>query len=859
MSKYLFVTGFLFFVFLPKVLHSQQLIYESKKELDYYFDKSDAANEAVFALLGDNLSAGAYFKYQLSVQTEVYKQQNGYSVKIKTVRNDVVCRYRYKGFLLNDFIVADRISVQGNITGSQTSLLYFDIKEKEISSSDVILDTVLLSEGEWSSFHFAVSDIRLFMGEKAIVHLKEGLKKIDNFSRYDSLHADWQMRMAQIDLSNIDMIPVYRFRIDDLEQELLLYDKNEYEVLLGRSGKDNQDYLHKRSILFNKVEELKLDLSKKMAEMDALMYREGKRFEEEGDFEKAIFYYNRALDYNPSHCEALEKLSEIYIHNNLHQQNLELFTGLKMRGADIVCESTLASSVCDSMCMKVSSLIVKRNYYDAMKFLDTLEQLLFQVSDTSYMRIYHNLKKQAQEGIYDSYFEVIGRSIRNNKLELGKEYIYGLSDIMRQGGDEPSKNDKYMQMMNRYLASYGEKVRQNAGNRNYAAVISDNDKMIVFLDSVLYPYDKKMFEDSYTASHTAVYFEKKKYSELEASDYYATYSRYISATDRLPDNIADATDVANSPHHLLAKAILRWNNTRTDFSILDTLWEFYQTDNRYVFSYDTIVFPQAIRIVSETVSKINQHAWGNELLQANTLIGKIEHIVPFLRLRQTDFVLFQRYNQTKELVYHRFTQQAESEYNALVAKVKQFAEAKDYMLAYALLKKGNVFLEQTVYMAHVDRLTEQVRIPAVFQYKMLMVEQNLALGDFIQGFMLYEDAYNYFAENNISQYDLVCDSLPVFIKSRNKKEFLQSAIVYYMNENKYMNALDVMFYTVDLGYSDKDLQMKLGKKMKSAAYSLHSLTEKYTFSQAHKPFLEGFIGKSKAFWYLKANQKKAEQ
>ncbi len=182
MLRYFFVVIFLCFATVSNVLHSQQLVYESKKELDYYFDKSDSQNDAVFSLLGDNLSSGAYFKYQLNIQVEVHRQQNKYLLKIKTVRNNVECRYRYRGFLVSDFIVADRISIQGNLTSGQTSLMNFSCKEKEIPLSDMILDTVLISDLELGYFHSSISEIRLFLREKSITRLKEGFRVIDNWS-----------------------------------------------------------------------------------------------------------------------------------------------------------------------------------------------------------------------------------------------------------------------------------------------------------------------------------------------------------------------------------------------------------------------------------------------------------------------------------------------------------------------------------------------------------------------------------------------------------------------------------------------------------------------------------------------------
>lgn len=855
MLRYFVIVIFLLFTIVSNVLHSQQLVYESKKELDYYFDKSNSQHDAIFNLLGNNLSSEAYFKYQLNIQVEIYKQQNKYPVKVKVVRENVECRYRYRGFLVSDFIIADKISIQGDLTSSHTSLITFGFKEKEIPSSNIILDTVLISDLELSYFHSSISEIRLFLEEKSITRLKEGFKAIDDFFRYDSLYADWKFKIEEMNLSNVDRIPVYQFQLNDIEQEVLQYDKNEYEVLLSQSGLDNQDYLHKRSVLLNRISERTLEISRKMAVMDQLMYEEGKHFEEENDLPKAMFYYVRTLDYNPLHCEALEKLSDLYIQNNLHQQNLDLFARLKVRGEDIVCESTLTSTVCDSMCMKVNQFIMNRNFYDALKFLDTLELMIYQISDTSYMQIYYNLKKQAQEGIYDSYFEVIARAIKNNKLDLGKEYIYGLTDIMQNDRNNPAENPKYMQMMERFLSKYMDNIRSSLRKRNYDNIVSGNDAMILFLDSIVYSYGKEVFKNSYTTSHTALYLEKKKHSEADAFDYLKIYSEYISVTDK-PENLLfeDDNNIITTDHgkdrcNLLVQYVLRWNESNDDFSVLDTLFELFQMETCNNQLYDITISRQTTRIISETVSKINQYAWSNELLKAGVLMTKTDNILSFLNLQQTDSALFLKYNQTKKLSFHRFSQQAEQKYINLAAKVEKLTDEKDYLQAYNLLQKEDVFLKQTIYQAHLERLKEQIRIPSTFRQKMFAAEQDFLLGDFIEGFIFYEDAYNYFVENNVAQYDLTCDQLLVFVKKRKQNDFLKSAIIYFINNNDYVNAMDMMMYATGLSYTNEDLQMQLGTKMKSASYNFDLLKEKYTFTKVHKPFLRSFLGKFKAFWY----------
>jgi hypothetical protein len=588
--------------------------------------------------------------------------------------------------------------------------------------------------------------------------------------------------------------------------------------------------------------------------MDALMFEKAKQFEEKQDIEKALFYYNRTLDYNPLHCDALERLSDLYTRQHLYKENLELFTNLRIRGANVSCEATLTTTVCDSMSLKVTSLIEQRNYYDAVKLLDTLELLFNQMHGNACLETYLALRKQAQDGIYASYLEVINRAIKGNKIDLCKDYIYGLIAIMDKDRNLPSENLPFMQMIERFIAKYKENVKNVLKKKKYEEVIRSNDAMLVFLDSIRCRKEEELFFESYSISYTEIYLQKKQRSEEEAMMFFASYEKYITfSNDEITENQMSPVQELSSEntYDLLVNYVFKWNVVPDDFSILDHLVALLQWEKEKEYTVSAIdhlfIEQRIIPLVTNALSKINQYAWTNEFSSATELIKKIDEVMILLNLTQELSDVSEKYFQTSALLQQRINERAEIEYHSFSLKIKKMVEQKLYFQAYHLLKTENLYLQKTVYQKQINQLIKEVEIPALFEEKMTSVEQSLALGDYPAAFAKYEEAHLYFLKNNLSQYGLTCDDLFTFIKTGKRENLLRAACWYYMADFNYRYALDLMMYIIDLGYKNNDIQVKLGSAMRKSSYKFSEISEKYTFTKVHKPFLEHFLGK---FGYL---------
>ena len=834
-----------------QIAYSQDIVYREAKPFSFYFERNNPNYAPLFDLL-DSCPQDAFIKYYVDLQIEIFRQNGTDSIDLKFFTKGADCLCRYRNFLIGDFIFVENFTVEFIHYDYYIPIREVNIENYRISDKDTFFDANFIP----ADIQFTISEIEYRIGEEEYELFKQGLKRIDNYFLFDSLWNNWLQQIDYLDLSNVDMLPIYQFKLKDIATEIKKYDSNEYEVLLSKSGLDNRDYLQKRAVLFKKIEDLTLSLSQKIAAMDELMFEKAKQFEDEQSIDRAIFYYNRTLDYNPLHCDALERLSDLYTRQNLHKENLELFTNLRIRGEDISCEAALTSSVCDSMCLKASHLIEQRNFYDAIKFLDTLELMFHQMAGDACLQTYLSLRKQAQEGIYNSYIDVINRGIRENKIDLCKEYIYGLVAIMEKDKNLPSDNQSFTQMMERFISRYRENVKNVVKKKKYDEAIRGNDAMLVFLDSIRYGKNKELFFDSYSISCNEIYREKRKRSEEEATAFFNIYGKYITFSEeyKIPENQEFVQELNDeNKYEFLVNYVLAWNISADDFSMLDTVISLLQWEIEKEYTKSAIdssfVEKKINPLIMSALNKVEHYAWINEFSSATMLIKKIDNIFPLLDLSDETNSISSKYKETTELLQQRINERAEKEYTAFSLKIKELEQQKQYFQAYHLLKTENLYLQKTIYQNPINQLLKEVEIPAVFQEKMVSVEQNLALGDFTSAFSEYEEAFSYFQKNNLSQYGLICDSLYIFVKASKRESLLKAACHYYTDSANYLNALGVMMYLVDLGYKCDDVQAKLGLAMRKSSYRLADISENHSFTKAHKPFLQNFLGKFGYFWY----------
>ena len=674
---------------------------------------------------------------------------------------------------------------------------------------------------------------------------------MDAFSQQDSLFENWDKRLNAIDLSNIDRLPIYRFTLNEVRNEIKQYEEWEDDA----SKQKQSDLNWKINYISNMLEQ-------RLLRIDSLFFAKALQFEQQGNEQDAVFYYKRSLDFNPSHCLSAERLSYIYARNGQNQQHIELLKFLNLDNRLKDCSLRLFDFAFDSLVKKSNRLIEQRNYYDALKVLDTMKLFLHYFPHEKQARTYPVLLELAQNGIYASYFDIINKSLKINKLSLAKEYISGLFLLIENNNQQPNQNFFFLESVQNLIFAHRSNADMDIQRKRYDKAIETTDSMLLFLNSMNCLSADNLFFNIYSAAYTAQYSHLLKNGNPFADEFYQehkSYIVYVPKTDSLyAENNLSKQDSLNedAKDFLIGKSLYDRINEYVfhsgDFSIVDSffIWQSWMKSisAESVSTKDFISELITKRLIIKALSKTNQYAWSNELLKAIHLLEKIDAV--FIRFTlQEDAVLAEKNMETTDLVEERINKYACEEVQQRLAKAKELIEQKQYYTAYLLLTKSDSIIEKSIYKFDTEPLAKQITLPASFQKEEQNAKNMLEMGYFWEGFEKYNQAYAFYRENEIAQYRLECDDLQDFVEKSNRETYFRELTFYYIKKGLCKEALFQMFDVVSRGKGNKEWQTEVGEAMKKID-NCKELIEKQCFTREYKPFLDAYFGKKISWWYV---------
>lgn len=353
------------------------------------------------------------------------------------------------------------------------------------------------------------------MDKRFILFLFFSLTTIALFPQQDSLFDGWNKRLDGINFSNIDRLPIYRFTLNEIRDEI-----KQYAALEDVDKEKLSDLRWKINYISNLLEQ-------KLARIDRLFFEKALLFEQQGNEQEAIFYYKRSLDFNPSFCLSVEKLSFIYAKNGQNKLHIELFAFLSLYNQLKECDLKIFNAVFDSLIARSNRLIEQRNYYDALEVLDTTKQFLDYVPQEKYLRKYPILLELAQNGIYASYYNIIDKAINIYQLSLAKEYISGLVHVIEKNNHLQSQNLFLTVAIQNLIFAHRSIAEMDLERKQYDKTIEATDSMCLFFNSINYSYPEDLFFDIYSAAYTARYFNMLKNKDPFAEQFYQKHKSYI--------------------------------------------------------------------------------------------------------------------------------------------------------------------------------------------------------------------------------------------------------------------------------------------------------------------------------------------
>jgi tetratricopeptide (TPR) repeat protein len=403
--------------------------------------------------------------------------------------------------------------VNGNLFINDKSILAMQIQNKLIPENKIICDTLIQYIDDSLEWSHKIEYLQFYFDEHLEANIVSRIAKIDAYHQNDSLFYQWQKALDKINLSNVDLLPIYKFNLDDIENEATVYISNQFENLLALSKVDNTNYLTKVSKLFNRIKTIKNYLTSTLPEMDEMLYRKGKECEQQENYEKAVYYYQRSLDYNPTHCQSCLALSNYYILQKNYTKPIGLLSNLYKDTSQTIDNHSVANNLYQILLLTAEEDIKKNDYYSALKTLDTLENFCSQMPVNFCDSKYKLLQEEAKQGIYNAYFDVIRQAIRNERFALSINYTQGLRTIMQKNQDSLENYTSYHDLRQLLWNSFSKSCQKKLSKKQYTTVLTEVSDFQNVLDSSNFDYPQSVLYELYSYCYTQLYIEKN--AEIE--------------------------------------------------------------------------------------------------------------------------------------------------------------------------------------------------------------------------------------------------------------------------------------------------------------------------------------------------------
>ncbi|MBO4581716.1 MAG: hypothetical protein J5701_05445 [Bacteroidales bacterium] len=874
-------------ILLASVLtQAQKQVYHHEQIFSYYFEKHNPNHLFVFQL--DSNCQLNFFKFYVTLATDIFQYDSThYGVRLYTLNPHAECPLEYKRFLLKDSIFASIESISADIKCGMENTGKIVLRKNDIQNIPFQYDTLIECTCNSASLSANIAELKLGYNHYARLSLLHLRNNIDNYYKCDSLFAVLHTQLDRIDTSFVDRYPIYIYDIQSVESELTSIDSMQYERMLVNSGLDTTPYSAMHSALKQRIAGLRLLLQNKLKQMDELYYSKAWNMEQADNNKQAEYYYLKSLEYNPAHCNSIIRLSRLYTRTHNWQSNYALWRKITIRGDNLSCKNNLINNIYDSLYAHINKNISAHNYYDALKIVDTAEMFAQMVPTESSKNYLPLLKHKAQEGIYVSYYEIIGKALRINKLDLAHTYSYGLGQLMQQYDDSIQNHDDFKQLAHKIMLKHQSNIQKNIGYKRYNEALDEINATRMFADSLKTACLD--FNHEYTAVHTSLYDQKlHKIQQLtragntqlarqlsaEAEQYYNLHKQYIQHTGNTALAIAADTcipatniaagyadkDTAAIQKHIneLSNYIHLYDIKYNDYSLLDSflLLRQLQIDINSEADVKTVYLmnKKLPASVNHAFTRYNQYVYCNDFEQAKNLLTVIEKSYD-LYLLDTIAELYHKKQEAVLLLDQRLQMYMEEEFRLVEIKSRELIKQGQYLKAYTLLHQKQTELQnKNLYSQNIYRVTERIYPAAMFQEKQQKVDVYLNLHLWDSAFTAYTDLQDYYQQENLQRYRLQCDSIPVYFNQPPKQKYLPQAAVWYLKQNDRYHCMEIYNIMKANHMLTEKTQTELARSFLAVSnnpdYS-HDFDwlAYYSFGKEDKPFLTALVS-PKVYRYI---------
>ncbi|MFC2100566.1 tetratricopeptide repeat protein [Bacteroidota bacterium] len=325
---------------------------------------------------------------------------------------------------------------------------------------------------------------RINYDQESLDNFNSRLNLIREYYSYNTTLLMLQDKLNAIDFSITDMIPVYKFRLKDIQNQMSKIDSISFPDRLNLSLSDPLQFIRRKEEISSKIDKLNLLTEQYLKSMDFWYFKLGLENLNKQDTIAAIKYFIRSLDMNPYYPQTHYQLAKIDLNKGrLHDASIRIQIVLDRVTKDepylelfFELDNIFLQKYLDSAYILMDSAL----YQQALKILNDADSLCRIKKHLHCPINLSNHIAESKQGVYQSFLTIARRAAESNRLDLSERYIDVARKYQQKSSTEILNTSAIDELLQWIVNSYRTKGLQALGNNSYMDAYDYFDKCLDF-------------------------------------------------------------------------------------------------------------------------------------------------------------------------------------------------------------------------------------------------------------------------------------------------------------------------------------------------------------------------------------------
>ena len=603
----------------------------------------------------------------------------------------------------------------------------------------------------------------------------------------DSLIREGFNELKKIDTSTIEMIIVYSFYIENIEENILQINKYELPLKIDFAANDSLHFMERMNYLTIEAAKLKTEINHLKSNLDELYYKKGLYFYSEHNNQKAIESFKNAIKTNRNFSMAYYDLAKLYCEQRRWNEALITLNNAYSATNSKDHESffiRLSGNIIKNILHKSDSLIAAEQFNKALEMLKGVANYYSNSWINNYKEDVEKCFASAHNGSYESFLKIARKAIEKDKLSMSESLVKEATQYQMKNSSYVKTNEKAQNVIMLIGKKYIDKGKRLNATGQYLQAIEQCNKVKNLYSEYKIPLTNDLIECVSSAN-------KGIYSHLIKQD---------SVQKKMPVEVKTEKTVEKQ---------------------------------KIIISKEKKNIPENNKIekvksdLIESIKAGNIKAWANELIEARQILQNALEMQKTNSLNN-DSMVNHAIILLKEKIKNRECDNVQDEYNNLVLKANRkikelnFIEAEDYYSKAIQVAKSDESCKVDSTVASVFK--RKYNKPVAFQKMINDSKKLLEQKNYQDFFKKYQDAGIYYFQSNISEYGVDYMFLPKYVSESRNNELSIQAIYFLIEQNQLREAFSLLDELKNRGFSQelsKDIQEKLGRSMSVKDYKIN--------------------------------------